>query len=163
MMRVLIAVASLITPAAWAAEILCSTNCPSNRQFESFTCTAGSCSGSAAVAADFTASNRYVTLDVAKAWTAKVCAASGQTLSGGGTLQVYGIDPWDSTVPWRNADLDMPLASKAGATTCTGAACRCVGWSDFLVGVNLPRKFKLVPDGVTVSGGATLSVYVYAK
>jgi hypothetical protein len=77
-----------------------------------------------------------------------VCAASGQTLSGAGTLTAYLREP--GIALWAAApELNL---------TVTSSARRCQTFSGFMVTV--PRgRATWVPTGVTVSGGG-VTVYI---
>lgn len=79
-----------------------------------------------------------------------VVAASGQSLSGGGTLQAYYYQP--TAGAWfRDEDLDLTIPADA-----SGQA----GWTfgDMQVAVPVGRAMW-VTNGVTVSGGTTVKTY----
>jgi len=75
-----------------------------------------------------------------------LCANSGQTLSGGGTLQMWH---YNTSTGWaRNSGLDL---------TVTATSVRCQAFPDVLVGPPYGR-FLAAPNAVTVSGGTTPTV-----
>lgn len=92
---------------------------------------------------------------VVGAWVS-LCAASGQTLSGAGSLNAYYYDP--GAALWMR-DPDLDLAVSVTATSCAGAACRCQVWPDFAVPGNKPGYVLFATNAVTVSAG-TLTVRV---
>lgn len=90
-----------------------------------------------------------------------VCAASGQTLAGAGTLSVYYWSDWmsPSSTGWpRNAGLDETIS--VTSTSCAGAACRCqtfpthaatgLGW------------IYVAPNAVTTSDSSSVRVLIEA-
>lgn len=87
---------------------------------------------------------------------AYVCAGSGQTLSGAGTLQAYWrFEKNDGTkLVMRNPSLDLTVS--VTATSCTGSACRCQVFTDRRTG-GVGSLFY-VPSGVTLSSGSTAAV-----
>lgn len=79
-----------------------------------------------------------------------VCAATGQTLSGGGYLRAWVYSPL--AAQWmRNPDLDQQV-------TATGKSCQAV--SDFRTGYLKLRRVLFAADGITVSGGTTVTVRI---
>lgn len=154
-----------IIVALLGAPIACATSqCPANRAFETFACAAGVCTSDTPTASTFTAAgSQFVATDSIVGWVLTVCAIDGQSLNGGGIMEVWGWNPWTPTRVWRNMVLDLALASVASPTSCRGAPCQCVSWSDQTTVVSLPRRFKLVPNGVTASGGAYIEVYLAAR
>jgi hypothetical protein len=85
-----------------------------------------------------------------------LCAASGQTLSGAGTLRAWVYN--SRRALWmRNPDLDLAVGSAV-------AGKRCRAWVDLQVGVKSDRRLHFVSDGVTVSSGdVTITVEGYAS
>lgn len=81
-----------------------------------------------------------------------VCAAVGQTLSGGGALRAWVYDV-DEGVWMRNPDQDLVIG-----TTVAGQRCRA--WDDKRTGYLLGRRVHYAADGVTVSGGTTVTVRI---
>jgi hypothetical protein len=77
-----------------------------------------------------------------------VCADSGQTLSGAGTLTAWGRDP--SVLLWA-ANPDLNLSPNT-------ASVRCQSFSALFVAVPNGR-FAWVPTGVTVSSGG-VTIYI---
>lgn len=78
-------------------------------------------------------------------------AASGQTLSGGGTMKCYYYDP--SVAAWvraPDADLTMPSGT-SGQRRITFQGLAVVGKRG---------RILYAPSSVTVSGGATVKVYL---
>ena len=89
-----------------------------------------------------------------------VCAASGQTLSGAGSVQMWLYDPVAAL--WtRNPGLDQTIT--VTATSCAGAACQCQAFPDLVAGNN-NMGFRVEPylNAVTVSGGANVTVRIAA-
>lgn len=87
-----------------------------------------------------------------------VCAESGQTLSGAGTIAAYLKNNITGLIE-RNPGLD--LAITVTGTSCAGAACRCQVFPDMQVtGSDLGGTYFPRPSGVTVSGGTTVTVRV---
>ncbi len=83
-----------------------------------------------------------------------LCAASGQTLSGAGSLRAYVRDERTGLVS-RNPAAD--LAVSVTSTSCAGSACRCQHWDDRPLGYSF-GKVIYASDSVTVSSG-TVTVY----
>lgn len=90
-----------------------------------------------------------------------LCAATGQTLSGAGSLQVYY---WSPSMPvsvlcaaggacnWsRSLVLDETVS--VTATSCNGAPCQCQTFGDHRTSGMGEGFIMVVPNGVTVSGG----------
>lgn len=123
---------------------------------ETVTCTANVCTRSAMPAS----AAEGISLIGVRAIHVSVCAASGQTLGGGGTIQFF---LWDSflNLPMSHTDMYWPI--KVTSTSCIGAACQCQV-SD---AIPIP-DFTFRPDSivaaayqVTVSGGASITVTIY--
>lgn len=107
------------------------------------TCSAGSCTGTAP-----TGMNEGMTLYGVVAYRLSVCAASGQTLSGAGTLQAYRYDSAENQ--WiRNKGLDQ---------TVNASAVQCQTFPDVAVSGGQLGRIRFVASSVTVSGGSTLDV-----
>jgi hypothetical protein len=87
----------------------------------------------------------------------RVCAPSGQTLSGAGTLQIYTASTVDGAIS-RNPSIDETVS--VTATSCTGAACRCQTFPDREQVAQQGGRLWAVPSGVTVSGGTTVTVLI---
>lgn len=81
-----------------------------------------------------------------------VCAASGQTLSGAGTLRAW-VYHADAALWMRNVSLDL----KVDAT-----AVRCQAFPDLVSGARLEHRVLWAADGITVSGGTTVEVRIDA-
>lgn len=92
-------------------------------------------------------------------WRVSVCAASGQTLSGAGTIDVYNYN-YTSGLWEFNKGLQMTIT--VGATSCSGAPCRCQVFPDFTALARLGSLILPAANGVTVSGGTTVVVYIQA-
>jgi hypothetical protein len=85
----------------------------------------------------------------------RLCAALGQTLSGGGTLDVYAWDEDDEL--WA---LSPSLAVTVPAAA-SGVRCAFVmADAEVLVGFG---RVAVVPNAVTFSGGATIAVKIYVR
>ncbi len=161
MIHVLLLAASL----AHGAVLQCSGSaCPPIRAFETFTCTAGTCTATAPVAADFDATaGLSIDLGQVASWTVQFCADSGQTLVGAGEFHVYTVNPWNPTLVTRDKALDLVVSSVTSATACAGAACRCAQFPDLEVALRLNgRKVRVVASALTVSSG-NLTIYLYGK
>lgn len=90
-------------------------------------------------------------LNLVKGAWVELCAATGQTLGGAGTLEAYYYDPAVG-LPWmRNPDLDLTV--DLSATSCGGSPCRCRIWLDLPSGAIKPGYFLYATNGITVSGG----------
>lgn len=85
-----------------------------------------------------------------RAFLIAVCAEEGQTLSGAGSLRAWVYHP--RLARWmRNAELDK-------AVTLTGEDCQT--YSDFTpLYLGDGRRLLYAADGVTVSGGTTVTVH----
>jgi hypothetical protein len=110
-------------------------------------CSAGSCTRAAVPAA----ANEGVELSGATGYRVSVCASAGQTLSGAGSMSAwrlnYASGTWD-----RDPDLDF-LVTASGA--------RCQAFPDVSIGaVLLKDRVIYTAVGVTVSGGAALTVWI---
>lgn len=94
-----------------------------------------------------------------KGMRVSVCAQSGATLSGAGSINAYNQNP--STGLWeRNPGLD--LAISVTATSCAGAACRCQVFPDIEQVASQGSQYLPAANAVTVSAGTTVDVYVQA-
>lgn len=105
-------------------------------------CSAGTCT----TAAPATTATQGMSLLQLKAFRLSICAASGQTLSGAGTMSAYVYQSGEGR--WLP---DPGLNQTVTATT------RCQAFPDFQVGGSFDRV-QFVATGVTVSGGLTLDV-----
>lgn len=143
-----------------------SAQVPPRYYWETQTCSAGTCDRGAPAASDFvgTASALAVGMNLsgARGFYVSVCAASGQTLGGAGTLAAYVYEPWTGLV-FRDSALDLKLSDVTSATACAGSPCRCATFPDLLPALRLNRRVLYAATGVTVSGGSTLSVYINAE
>lgn len=130
----------------------------------------GTATGSAPALADFVFNVGHgstfvrgtaLSLDGIEGVRVELCAASGQTLSGAGQLDVYLLNPQGEVL--HNKELSATLAVGLSATSCTGALCRCRVWPDFPVWASAAGGGMMaIPNGVTVSGGATVTVRIHA-
>lgn len=78
-----------------------------------------------------------------------VCAESGQTLSGAGTLSIYMLDELSGLVT-RNPGLDMSV---------TASGNRCQTFPDLVVAGSRGDGWMIAAaTGITVSGGTTVTV-----
>lgn len=110
-------------------------------------CTAGTCTR-----ADPTSATEGMSLAGVPGFRLTICAASGQTLSGAGTMKAWVYHP-DEAAWARNADLDQ---------TVTVSGKRCQVFPDFLTGVPNNNRVLFAASSVTVSGGSGLDVLVDA-
>lgn len=86
-------------------------------------------------------------------YVVSVCADEGHTLSGAGTLEAYVYAPWLPDVSHSAlGDLDIADVWKSGQ--------RCLHFPDLPVYFRGARKVMYRANGVTVSGGTGLSVYI---
>jgi hypothetical protein len=111
------------------------------------TCVGSPCSGAAPSGAT---DGRNIAQ--ARAISVRLCAASGQTLSGAGTLDVYLYDEDDglwSLAPLSEIEVPADCASKR--------CCEVLEDRDVLVGFG---RVAVVPNAVTVSAATTLSVKI---
>lgn len=136
---------------------------------KAYTVTATTATGSAPTVftvASISATGGYtageaVDLNGASGIRVELCAASGQTLAGAGQLDVYLKNKNNEVL--FNKELSAALAVGLSSTSCTGAACRCRIWPDFKVsGSAFGGAMLAVPNGVTVSGGADVTVRLRA-
>lgn len=114
---------------------------------ESVTCTAGTCTRSADPAAYTEGQNLYAV----QSYVVQVCAASGQTLSGAGTVELWWCHG-SLCQHQRDSDLLVTVSSE-----------RCQTFEPFSVPFVVTGSTDSVvanAQAVTVSGGAALSVYV---
>lgn len=94
-------------------------------------------------------------LDNLNGYSIMLCAASGQTLSGAGSLQAYKFDDRRGLVS-RNPSRDLPVT--VTSTSCQGAACRCQNWDDVPLADGLGWAL-FAATGVTVSSGTVTVFY----
>lgn len=80
-----------------------------------------------------------------------ICANSGQTLSGAGTIRLHLLDTTVGEFA-EDGDLSWTISSRASGR-------RCWASPDFRSTVAIGRLLPAT-DGVTVSGGTTVRVYV---
>lgn len=114
-------------------------------------CTNGTCTGSFPAIWD-----AGMVMSLVTAYRLSICAWSGQTLSGAGTMRGVWGDSVHS-LPIRNADLDATIDSSANGV-------QCETWNDILVPAQTPEPDYafFYPNGVTVSGvdGGPITVYL---
>jgi hypothetical protein len=123
--------------------VTCPAGAQSSQCDSAQTCAAGSCSGSSP-----TTSTNGMTLGGVRSFRITICAASGNTLSGAGTMQAWGFSNAEGI--WvRNSDLDLTVSLST----------RCQRWADLLTGVSYDRV-DYISNAVTVSGGSTLDVMI---
>lgn len=149
-----IVVGALLPSIASAQTYLaCSSNCPSRYYWETAVPTTRAAPSATPV--DGTV-NSGMKLNAVVGAYVSLCAASGQTLSGAGSLNAYYYDP-GAALWMRDPDLDLSVS--VGATSCAGAACRCQVWPDFAISSAKLGYVLYATNGITVSGG-TLTVRV---
>lgn len=112
----------------------------------SFTCSAGTCTETAP------STNAGFALANVQAYYIRVCADSGQTLSGAGTMRDYHCSA--SLSPTCSQVLDNAL-------TVTASSVRCQEWAPFVVPYldNTSDTMWWSPSAVTVSSG-NLAIYI---
>ena len=87
-----------------------------------------------------------------RGYMVSVCAATGETLSGGGFLRAWVYSPLAGE--WmRNEDLDLEVKAKV-------AGKKCRAWPDERVGYLRNRRVLYALDGLLVSGGTTGTVRI---
>ena len=104
----------------------------------------------------------YLNMNQLCGYRLTLCAASGQTLSGAGTIQVYYQTAGASSPSWsRNPQLDETVSLTA--TSCLlpdagSTSCQCQTFGDHpTYGAN--QGFAdFEPNGVTESGGTTVTI-----
>lgn len=139
---VVVAAVAVAAPFTYKYEM---ASCPgwtvANNCIAAQACSAGSCSGTAP-----STSTEGMSLGGVGGFRLSICAASGQTLSGTGTMQAYDYVVAEGL--WsRDVGLDQTV-------TATG---RCQTFPDFIVGGRFDRV-RFVSSAVTVSAGTTLDV-----
>jgi len=107
-------------------------------------CSAGVCTRS-----DPTLATEGMSLASVSGYRLKICAVSGQTLTGAGTMKAWAYDA-DEGVWTRAKDLDQAV---------TESTKRCQSFPDFLSGTQRDRVL-FAASGVTVSGGSGLDVLI---
>ena len=86
------------------------------------------------------------TLSQARNLRVTLCAGTGETLSGAGALRAWYMTPGNT---WsRTPELDLSVST---------SGVRCHTWPDLEVGARAGRVL-FAADGVTVSGGTTVTV-----
>jgi hypothetical protein len=133
--------------------LACTTMCPAKYYWETAPLTRAAPS---ATPVQGTVGAGMALSQVAGAWIS-VCAASGQTLSGAGTLDAYYYDPY-AALWMRDPDLDLTVT--VTATSCGGSPCRCQVWPDFQIGAGKGGTVLFATKSITVSGGTTVVVRV---
>lgn len=112
----------------------------------SVTCAGSPCTGSAP-----NATTDGATLAQLRAMSIRLCADSGQTLSGAGTLDVYSMDEADSI--WSIVpDLEITLDAKVNGKRCAVV----LSDRETPLGTN---RVAVVPNAVTLSGGNLTIIY----
>ena len=117
------------------------------RATKTVSCAGSPCSGSAP-----SANTDGASLAQMRAIAIRLCAASGQTLSGAGTLEVYSMDELDelwSIVP----ELELSVDASAASKRCT------IVLSDREMPLGTGRV-AVVPSAVTLSGGDLTVTYL---
>lgn len=89
-----------------------------------------------------------------------ICAELGQTLAGAGTINMYywSFATGSPDVWYMNPQLTETIS--VTATSCQGAPCRCQTFSDRDVTAHIDGFLEPATNGVTVSGGTTVTVFV---
>lgn len=151
----------LAAPAAMAqTAVACPGSGPTARYCETQPCAAGSCSRSAApTGSEFSTpvagypNGKGLPLTSQAGAYLWLCAESGQTLSGTGTIRIWGWAPQAPTLVVPNKTLEVDIAD----VWYSGA--RCVPVLDWPVAGGSSRKVIAEASSVTVSGGSTISFY----
>jgi len=118
---------------------------------EAQTCNAGTCARASAPTSNAEGAN----ISSANGYRLSICAASGQTLSGAGTMQAYWCDTL-TALCYRN-----PLNDQNVTGAVSGQ--RCVTWPDFQIAAitGNPDSVVFAASAVTVNGGSALTVQLY--
>ena len=157
MVRILLSLALLLPGASFAQTYLSCTagagNCPARYYWETAVPTTRAAPSATPV--DNQVSSGMKLNSVTGAWIS-LCAISGQTLSGAGTLDAYYYD-MGAALWMRDPDLDRTVT--VTATSCAGSPCRCQVWPDFPVDSSKGGYVLFATNGVTVSSG-TLTVRI---
>ena len=111
-----------------------------------FTCAAGTCTETAP------STNAGTALANVQGYVVRICADSGQTLSGAGTMRDYHCSATLSPACAQVTD---------NALSVTASSVRCQEWAPFVVPYldNTSDTFWWSPSGVTVSSG-NLTIYI---
>jgi len=112
----------------------------------SFTCSAGTCTETAP------STNTGTALGYVQSYYVRICADSGQTLSGAGTMRDYHC----------SATLSPPCSQvHDNNLSVTASSVRCQEWAPFVVPYidTTTDTFWWSPSGVTVSSG-NLTIYI---
>jgi hypothetical protein len=144
-----LAVSLLLALAVVVGAEACSASTQSPTPWtETQACSGGTCAGTLPVIGDAGMSLAYV-----DSFRLGVCAASGQTLSGAGSMLAV----------WGNSAVNLPFRNNALDQLVTTSGSRCATFPDIVVGEVTPEPDYVIfeASGVTVSGGAALSVYLY--
>lgn len=89
-------------------------------------------------------------LDGVEGYRVSVCAESGQTLSGTGTLRAYGY----------HSDAGLWMRVPAIDLTVSASGVRCMMFPDIKPGVNSNHRVYFATDTVAISGGTNLDVRI---
>lgn len=108
-------------------------------------CSAGSCTGTAPT----TSSTQGLSTSGLTAFSLAICAVSGQTLSGAGSMQAY-VYRYGTGLWARAPALDQPVPASCASN-------RCCAFADMATGVQTDRVYFMA-SAVTVSSGSTLDV-----
>jgi hypothetical protein len=137
----------------------CTSNCPSRYYWETQPCASGVCARSTSPAASEFLANRGMSLaSPYEGAMIQICAASGQTLTGTGTLRVWAWNPWLPLDPSTTKQLVLHVSDVWVDSACNGSACRCVHWTDWRMGGYSARRVMVEAVDVGVTGGSALEV-----
>lgn len=119
---------------------------------ETQACAAGTCNGTAPSFSAGIASNG-ASLNGVTGYRVQICPVAGQTISGAGTMDAYFCDS-------RLQSCSKTPLNAQPVTAATTSGNPCYSWKDFIVPYvsgNAQDTVEFVANGVTVSGGATLT------
>jgi hypothetical protein len=170
-MRVLVlftlALAFAAAPALAQTAVRCNTAGVSNPYCEQVPCSGGACTRSTTpTASEFTTAVAFYPngkglplAGMQGAWL-QVCAASGETLTGTGTVRLWTWTAWNSSVVSTSQEVVLNVADVWVAGACGGSDCRCVHWADWQVAGGSGRKViaEAVAVGTSAAGVSTLDV-----
>lgn len=126
--------------------------------WESQPCTAGSCSRTAApTTTEF--ATKGISLKDMQGARLLLCAASGQTLTGTGTIHLWTWDPSIPSLTSSSPAQDLSVADAWSSSRCNASACQCVTFGDLQQAGNSGQKVIAEASGVGVTGGSAAALY----
>lgn len=156
--------AALFSPLALGqTAVLCPATSPLAKYCEQQPCSGGTCTRSTTPSAiEFTTpvagypSGKGLPLSGSKGAFLMLCAASGQTLTGTGTVRIWNWGPWAPNDVSSSALMELDVADVWIDNACSGSDCPCVHWPDWQVAGASSRRVIAQAVGVGVSGGTSI-------